>query len=138
LDSLYLRELHEETTRQTIAWVMKLLEDSDKDVREAAISCLSSLGAQGTCFLVHLEPFLCSSEAAPAELQQEIRPAISGVVKLLEHSNKYVLQAAISCLSSLGAQGMCSLVHLEPFLCSSEAASQRSCSRRSGQQFQGL
>jgi hypothetical protein len=49
------------------------------------------------------------------ELQQEIRPAISGVVKLLEDPDGNVRQAAISCLSSLGAQGTYSLVHLEPF-----------------------
>jgi hypothetical protein len=48
-------------------------------------------------------------------LQQEIEPAISGVIKLLEDSNWQVRQAAISCLSSLGAQGMYFVVHLEPF-----------------------
>jgi hypothetical protein len=48
-------------------------------------------------------------------LQQEIWPAISGVVKLLEHSDEYVCRAAINCLSSLGAQSTYSPVHLESF-----------------------
>ncbi|KAJ7917262.1 armadillo-type protein [Mycena leptocephala] len=85
-----------QTIRRTFALVMKLVESSDDNVRRAAISCLSSLGAQ-------------------AELQQEIRPAISGVVKLLEDSNEDLCRAAMSCLSSLGAQGVYFLVHLEPF-----------------------
>jgi hypothetical protein len=37
-------------------------------------------------------------------------------MKQLEHSNEDVRQAAISCLSSLGAQGMYSLVCLEFFV----------------------
>jgi hypothetical protein len=48
-------------------------------------------------------------------LQQEIWPAISVVVKLLEHSNKNIRRTAIDCLSSLGAQGTYSLFHFEPF-----------------------
>ncbi|KAJ7723353.1 hypothetical protein B0H14DRAFT_572038 [Mycena olivaceomarginata] len=74
-----------ETIRRTSALVMKSLEHSNEYVRRAALSCLSSLGAQ-------------------AELQQEIRPAISGIVKLLENSDEDVRQAAVNCLSSLGAQ----------------------------------
>jgi hypothetical protein len=38
-------------------------------------------------------------------LQQEIRPGISVVVKMLEDSDQYVRQATIDCLSSFGAQG---------------------------------
>jgi hypothetical protein len=52
-----LLEVHEETIRRMIALVMKSLEHSNEDVREAALSCLSSLGAQGMYSLVHLEPF---------------------------------------------------------------------------------
>jgi hypothetical protein len=48
-------------------------------------------------------------------LQQDIQPAIPGVVKLLGDPVEDVRQAAISCLSSLGAQGMYFLVHLESF-----------------------
>jgi hypothetical protein len=50
------------------------------------------------------------------ELQQEIRPGISVVVKLLEDSYCNVRRAVIDCLSSLGAQGTYSLVYLEPFV----------------------
>jgi hypothetical protein len=48
-------------------------------------------------------------------LQHDLQPAISSVMKLLEDHDKDVRQAAISCLCSLGAQGMYSFVHLELF-----------------------
>jgi hypothetical protein len=48
-------------------------------------------------------------------LQQEIRPAISVAVKLLEHYSENIRDTALYCLSSLGAQGTYSLVHFEPF-----------------------
>jgi hypothetical protein len=67
------------------------------------------------------------------EFQPEIRPAISGVMKLLEHSDWQVRQSAVDCLSGLGAQGTYSLEALHP----AEAASQWSFSRRFGQQFLG-
>ncbi|KAJ7360992.1 armadillo-type protein [Mycena albidolilacea] len=114
----------QETIQQTIAMVIKLLEHSDKNVCHAAISCMSSLGAQAE-LQQEIQPAISgvvklledsdenvrwaainclSSLGAQAELQQEIRPAISGVVKLLEDSSWNVREAAISCLSSLGAQ----------------------------------
>ncbi|KAJ7807431.1 hypothetical protein B0H14DRAFT_1532429 [Mycena olivaceomarginata] len=64
---------------------MKLLQDFDWQVRQSAVNCLSSLGAQ-------------------VEFQWEIRPAISGIMKLLEDSDNDVRQSAVNCLSSLGAQ----------------------------------
>jgi hypothetical protein len=67
------------------------------------------------------------------EFQPEIRPAISGVMKLLEHSDSHVCESAVNCLSSLGAQGTYSLEALS----STEAASQWSFSRRFGEQFLG-
>jgi hypothetical protein len=59
-----------------------------------------------------------------AELQQDIRPGISGAVKLLEHSQWNICWAAINCLSNLGAQSMCSLINLEPFTLLSPPPSQ--------------
>jgi hypothetical protein len=67
------------------------------------------------------------------EFQQEIRPAIPGVMKLLEHSDHLVRQSAVDCLSGLGAQGTYSLEALH----SSEAASQWSFNGRFGRQFLG-
>jgi hypothetical protein len=65
------------------------------------------------------------------EFQQEIRPTIAGVMKLLEHSEWQVRQSAVNCLSSLGAQGTYFLEALHP----AEAASQWSFSGRFGQKF---
>jgi hypothetical protein len=67
------------------------------------------------------------------EFQEEIRPAISGIMKLLQDSDEDVRRSAVNCLSSLGAQGTYSL----EALCPSEAASQWSFSRRFGQQLLG-
>jgi hypothetical protein len=52
-----LLELHEETIQITCALVIKQLDHSSEDVRQAAITCLRSLGAQGMYSLVQLEPF---------------------------------------------------------------------------------
>jgi vesicle coat complex subunit len=75
------------------------------------------------------------------ELQQDIRPGISVVVKMLEHSDQYVRRAAIDCLSSLGAQGTYSLVHLVPFallrLLLSELAAGDSASNLCGDEIAG-
>ncbi|KAF7358132.1 Multiple ankyrin repeats single kh domain [Mycena venus] len=79
--------LEHKEIRSAIPGVVEMLEDPDEDVCWAAISCLSSLGAQ-------------------VEFQEDIQPAIPRVVKMFEYPNRYIQQAAISCLSTLGAQAM--------------------------------
>ncbi|KAJ7246909.1 hypothetical protein B0H12DRAFT_751272 [Mycena haematopus] len=104
--------------QSAIDMVVKLVEDSNVDVRRAAISCLSSLGGQG--------------------FQSDIRAAIPGVVKSLEDSDDDVRQAAISCLSSLGGQGAKIFPSVPSALCTIEASSQPPFRTRSEQQFLGL
>jgi hypothetical protein len=125
-----------------------MLQDSNEYIFQGAMNCLSSLGAQGTYCLVHLDPVALLTPLAswitadllkdfrgreidgglmgtfaglglnacpasehkvhivlftwtllpywrrfPAELQQEIHAGISVVVKLLDHSNKFVRPA---------------------------------------------
>ncbi|KAJ6507560.1 armadillo-type protein [Mycena vulgaris] len=89
--------------RPGVSGIVKSLEDSDWDVRRAAINWLSSLRAQGIYSLDHVEPLPYRAWFI-AEFQQEVRPAISRVVKLLEDSDENVRWAAINCLAGLGAQ----------------------------------
>jgi HEAT repeat protein len=101
---MFIAEFQQEI-RPAISGVVKLLQDSDEDVRKAAINCLSSLGAQGIYYsFLHHQTSLLSLFIA--EFQQEIRVVISGVMKLLQDSDWDVCEAAINCLSSLGAQGI--------------------------------
>ncbi|KAF7336280.1 Multiple ankyrin repeats single kh domain [Mycena venus] len=73
-----------ETVHRAIPLVVELLKHSDSDVCQAAIECLSGLGAE-----VDL-----------------IRPVISLVMELLKDSDLDIRRAAIKCLSGLGEQGM--------------------------------
>jgi HEAT repeat protein len=85
--ALHLADMDEEMRQRMFTFVMGFLKDSNDEVRRAASKCLSSLAAQ------------------VMEGQQEIRPAISGVLELLRDSDWDVRQDAINCVSSLGAQG---------------------------------
>ncbi|KAJ6533524.1 armadillo-type protein [Mycena capillaripes] len=69
-----------------ISGVIKLLDDSDTNLRQAGIDCLSHLGTQ---------VIYC---------HQKIRPGISIVIQLLKDSDNNVRHASIDCLSSLGTQ----------------------------------
>jgi signal transduction histidine kinase len=48
--------------RPEISEIMKLLQDSDEDVRQSVVNCLSSLGAQGTYYLEALYPAEAASQ----------------------------------------------------------------------------
>ncbi|KAJ7891035.1 hypothetical protein B0H13DRAFT_1887364 [Mycena leptocephala] len=81
----YMAEQLQPEIRAAILSVVKMLEDSDWSVRQAAIECITCLAAQ-------------------EQLRQEIRPAIPSLVKMLEDSDWRVCQAAITCITSLAGQ----------------------------------
>jgi vesicle coat complex subunit len=90
--------------------LVKSPKDSNSDVRQAALQCLSSLRAQGMNFLVWSHICGLLRLIFVAELQQEIWAVNPLVVESLKDSDSYVPEATLKCLSGLGAQGMHSLV----------------------------
>jgi vesicle coat complex subunit len=53
---IVLTEVFQQEICRAILSVVESLKDSDEDVRQKAIECLSSLGAHGMLFLVFLKP----------------------------------------------------------------------------------
>jgi HEAT repeat protein len=86
----------------TVPEIIKLLKDSDGNVRQAAAENLSQLSEQGKTVKLPNVTFLMT---IIAEFRPFIGPAIPEVVELLKHNGSEVCKTVANTLSQLSEQG---------------------------------